>query len=154
MIIYGKEQQYKKTQYVGIGRKRGGAAQYAKVNTQSSIEDASPHRLIQMLFEGAISAIGYAKTHLDRNEIPEKCASITRALHIIGGLRVSLDKENGGEIADNLDNLYDYMERRLVEANAKNSPVMLDEILGLLKEIKGGWDSIPEEFHHHNPVSI
>jgi flagellar protein FliS len=118
--------------------------QYRQVGVQSGISDASPHRLVQMLMEGAIDRINTAKGNMARNEFTEKGRHISSAISIIDGLRSSLDKEKGGEIAQNLDALYDYMNRRLLEANVSNNVEMLDEVNGLMSEIKRGWDAIPE----------
>lgn len=116
--------------------------QYKKVGVQTGVEAASPHRLIQMLLEGALEKINLAKGYMQRNEIALKGSHISWAISIIDGLRMSLDREAGGEIAENLDALYDYMGRRLAEANLHNDVSMLDEVIGLLLEIKMGWDAI------------
>lgn len=123
-----------------------GLDQYRKVGTQSEVEFADPHRLIQMLMEGALEKISKAKTFMEQGMIAEKGRHISWAISIIDGLRLSLDKEKGGDIAQNLDALYDYMTRRLVLANAENNREYLDEIARLLREIKTGWDAIPEQF--------
>lgn len=107
----------------------------------AEVEEASPHRLIQMLYEGGLQRIAIAKGALMRNEVAEKGENISRAIAIIGGLRSSLDLKQG-EIAQNLDNLYEYMERRLLEANLKNDVGILDEVSGLLREIKTAWDAV------------
>jgi flagellar protein FliS len=125
--------------------------QYRNVGVQSSLMDASPHRLIQMLLEGALERIHSAKGSLERGEIAKKCSLISSATSIVGGLRSSLDMEAGGEIAANLDALYEYMNRRLIEANAHNDPAVLDEVAKLLLEIKLGWDAIPEEVKNARP---
>lgn len=117
--------------------------QYRKVGAQTGVEAATPHRLIQMLLEGALEKINLAKGYMQRNEIALKGSHISWAISIIDGLRMSLDKEAGGEIAENLDALYDYMGRRLLEANLNNDEGMLDEVSGLLLEIKSAWDAVP-----------
>jgi len=106
------------------------------------VEDGSPHRLVQMLFEGALGKIAVAKGHMERGEVPEKGRHISWAISIIDGLRSSLDMEKGGDIARNLNDLYDYMTRRLMEANMANNPALLDEVSSLLREIKDAWDAI------------
>lgn len=118
--------------------------QYRQVGTQSGVASASPHRLIQMLMEGALEKINLAKGYMQRGETALKGSHISWAISIIDGLRMSLDKEAGGEIAQNLDDLYDYMGRRLAEANLDNNEAMLDEVAGLLLEIKSAWDTVPE----------
>ncbi len=122
-----------------------GLKQYNQVVAQSAVGGATPHRLIQMLLEGAINKITMAKGYMNHNDVPNKGSHISWAIAIIGGLRGSLNKEAGGAIAQNLDDLYDYMCRRLVQANLNNQPELLDEVNALLRELKSGWDSIPIE---------
>ena len=115
---------------------------YSDYGYNSEIEYADPHRLIQMLFEGALKRIAFAKGAMQRKQIAEKGRFISQTIEIVGGLRASLDTENGGDIAVNLDSLYDYIGRRLVTANLKNSEEMLDEVAGLLVDVKTAWDAI------------
>jgi flagellar secretion chaperone FliS len=122
-----------------------GAMQYKQVGTQSGIENANPHRLIQMLMEGALEKIATAKGFMLRNDYENKGKNISWAISIIGGLEASLDKSAGGELSQNLEGLYQYMSRRLLEANINNDETMLDEVMGLLREIKDGWDGIEQE---------
>ncbi len=124
---------------------RSAISQYGKAGTQSVVEAADPHRLIQMLMEGALDKIAIARGAMERNDFAVKGEHIGWAVSIINGLRGSLDKESGGEVAENLDALYEYMGRRLMEANSANDITMLDEVSGLLREIKSGWDSIPDD---------
>ncbi len=95
-----------------------------------------------MLMEGALAKIASAKGGIQRNAIAEKCKDIGSAISIVKGLRMSLDMEKGGEIATNLDDLYDYMERKLLEASRTSDVVLLDEVSALLREIKMAWDAI------------
>lgn len=122
--------------------------QYRQNHVQGGVESASPHRLVQMLMEGAVEKILAAKGFMANKQIPQKGEQISWAISIIDGLRASLNEEQGGEVAENLRRLYDYMERRLVEANLKNDPAILDEVGVLMNEIKSGWDQIPQEYHH------
>lgn len=118
---------------------------YAQVGVQTSLESADPHRIVQLLMEGALNRIATVKGHIQRGELAQKGEPLARAVAILAELRRSLNHEAGGEIAQNLDALYEYMERRLLEANSKNDPALLDEVSGLLREIKSGWDAIPPE---------
>lgn len=120
---------------------------YGRGAVESEVNFASPHRIIQMLMEGALSKIATAKGCIARNDIAEKSRQITWGMNIIQGLRTSLDAQKGGEVAANLDSLYEYMGRRLLEANVKNDVAILDEVSSLLMEVKTGWDNIPAEFH-------
>ncbi len=125
--------------------RNGKVQQYARIDTSAEVTGASPHRLVQLLMEGALEKIALARGFMERGNVAEKGRNISLAISIIDGLRVSLDKEAGGEIASNLDDLYDYMGRRLLEANVKNDAAMLEEVAGLLREIKTAWDAIPAE---------
>jgi len=120
--------------------------QYQQVSVHSGIMDASPHRLVQMLMEGVLEKIALAKGNMANKQVAGKGENISRAIGIIGGLQASLNYELGGEIAENLNNLYDYMSRRLVIANLQNDASILDEVASLMVEIKMGWDGIPDEF--------
>ena len=121
---------------------------YTQVNKYSGVTDASPHRLVQMLLEGALEKIAGVTVLLKRGDIAKKGETIGQIIAIIGGLRSSLNKEAGGEMAENLDRLYDYMERQLLQANLKNDVNILDEVSSLIKEIKTGWDAIPAEIRN------
>lgn len=116
---------------------------YANAGLESSVSVADPHKLIVLLYQGAILAVIAAKNHLLRKEISAKGSSISKAIMIIeDGLKASLDQDSGGELAKNLASLYDYMSQRLLEANAKNDPAMMDEVARLLTDLKGAWESI------------
>jgi len=116
--------------------------QYQQVDTHAQVLEASPHRLIQMLMEGGLSRLAQAKGAMSRGQIAEKGVLVGKAIDIIGGLREGLDMEKGGEIAANLNNLYLYMTRCLIEANKTNDESKLDEVAKLLRTIKEGWDGI------------
>ena len=124
---------------------RAALAQYGQSSLQSEVAAASPHRLIQLLMEGALEKIAKSRGFLQRGEIAEKGRHIGWAVSIIDSLRASLDHDQGGELAGNLEALYDYMERRLVQANAQNSEEMLEEVADLLRDIKSAWDDLPTE---------
>jgi flagellar secretion chaperone FliS len=120
--------------------------QYQQVSVHSGIMDASPHRLVQMLMEGALEKIALAKGNMANNNIASKGENISKGIAIIGGLKSSLNKDLGGALAENLSDLYDYMANRLVVANLLNDESILDEVAGLMVEIKMGWDGIPDEY--------
>jgi flagellar protein FliS len=127
--------------------KKNGLARYAQVAGTTEVAYASPHRLVQMLMEAALDKIAIAMGQASRRDFEAKGRNINWAISIINGLRGSLNLEEGGEIAHNLDDLYDYMVRRLVDANAASDPAILHEISGLLGEVKAGWDAIPPDLH-------
>ncbi len=119
--------------------------QYRDVGIKASVGSAGPHRLISLLLDGAIGRLNTALGHLQRRAIGPKAQDVSVALSIVGGLRGSLDLEAGGEIAANLDNLYDYIQRRLLLANARNDAAALEEVVALLHEIRAGWAAIDPE---------
>ena len=116
--------------------------EYTKVGNETEIDGATPHRLIQMLMEGALERISKAKLAINEHHVSEKGELIGSAISIIGGLRDSLDHDAGGQIASNLEVLYEYATHRLLEANIKDDVSILTEVSGLLLEIKTAWDAI------------
>ncbi|GBG13001.1 flagellar protein FliS [Novimethylophilus kurashikiensis] len=116
---------------------------YAKMGQDVAVETASPHKLISMLYEGAILAIVKAKAYMQNGEVAAKGESISKAMSIINlGLLASLDTSVGGELAHNLQMLYEYMLRVLLDANIQNDSAKLDEVAVLLRDLKGAWDAI------------
>ncbi len=118
---------------------------YQSVNRQTGVVDADRHRLIQMLFDGALERISMAKGLIQRQDFEGKNRLISKAIEIVGGLRGFLDTKKGGEIAENLERLYEYLEFQLFQANIKNDIDMLDEVAGHLHTVKAGWDGIREQ---------
>jgi flagellar protein FliS len=126
--------------------KNFGANAYARVGLESGVNGASPHGLIALLFQGARRAISIGRVHMERKDFMEKGKALSHAITIIGGgLQQSLNLEQGGDLARKLNSLYDYMTRRLLEANLKNDPAMLLEVDGLLATIEEGWIAIDPE---------
>ncbi|MCE0916347.1 MULTISPECIES: flagellar export chaperone FliS [unclassified Pseudomonas] len=119
--------------------------QYQKVNGVAQTSEASPHRLVQMLMQGGLDRLAQAKGAIARKDIAQKGILIGKAIDIIGGLREGLDLENHADSLTDLDNLYTYMSRRLVEANVKSDPEIIDEVARLLITVKEGWDAIGEQ---------
>tara|TARA_R110002110_G_scaffold405241_1_gene624198 strand:+ start:31894 stop:32289 length:396 start_codon:yes stop_codon:yes gene_type:complete len=119
--------------------------QYKSVGVQTGMVDATPHQMITMLLDGTLDRIAAARGAMERQEVARKGELIGSAIAIIDSMRASLDYNKGGEIAANLGSLYDYIESRLVAANAGGDTGMLDEASSLLREIKTGWASIPSD---------
>ena len=122
-------------------------AAYAKAGIETGVETADPHKLILMLFEGALLAVASASLHMKRNEnaadVARKGEAISKAINIItNGLKASLDQSAGGELSVRLAALYDYMATRLLYANQHNQPAVLDEVSHLLAELKDAWAQI------------
>ncbi len=115
--------------------------QYRQLGIESEVSNATPHRLIQMLFEGALSKLATAQGALERGDLATKGEALSKAISIIGGLRSSLELSTG-EIAENLDRLYEYMNVRLLEASMQKDAQKIAEVTQLLKTLKSGWDEI------------
>ncbi|EXI65542.1 MAG: Flagellar protein FliS [Candidatus Accumulibacter adjunctus] len=122
---------------------RNAISAYRKVGVDAAVEVADPYRLILLLFAGAQAAIGNARAAMQQQRIATKGEAISKAIDIIGnGLKLSLDLEKGGEIAERLDALYDYLVLRLLRANLDNDPAALEEVASLLEEIHSAWREI------------
>ena len=134
--------------------KSNNISHYKEVGRVSGVSDADPHRLVQMLLEGALDKIAIVKGLLNREEIAKKGEMISQTVSIIGGLRASLDLSSGGELAANLDNIYEYIEHRLLKANIDNDVRLLDEAASLLHEIKTGWEAIPVELRTKSSAAL
>ena len=119
--------------------------QYQSIATQSSVADASPHRLIQLMMERALAKIDLAKTQMAEGKIAEKGNNISDAISIINGLQASLNHSADQRMSENFDALYAYMMRRLLEANLHNDGGMLTEVADLLRELKEAWDAIEDQ---------
>jgi len=117
-------------------------AQYQKVDRESAVNGANPHQLIQLLMQGALQRMDLAREAMTENNIALKGQMLGKATSIIGGLQASLDKSQAPELCETLDGLYDYMQRRLLEANMKNDPAMVAEVRDLLATVKTGWDEL------------
>lgn len=118
-------------------------AAYEQVGIASDVASADPHRLILLLFEGAAAALNHALFCMEEGDIPGKGQSISKAISIINdGLLASLDVKAGGELAERLYALYEYMVNRLLWANLKNDKTVLQEVQYLLEEIHSAWRAI------------
>ena len=116
---------------------------YQRVGVESGVASADSHKLILMLFEGSINALNRAKQEILHSNISAKVEMISKAISIIdNGLKASLDISVGGEIANNLQALYDYMTRQLLIANIQNSTGTINEVIELLSQLQEAWRSI------------
>ena len=121
---------------------RSAAASYHTLEVQTSVDNADPHRLVEMLYDGAIVQVGKARHALAHQDIVMKCEATTKAIRIVDeGLKAALDKR-AGEVAANLDALYDYVSRILVRANMKNDDTLYAEAEKLLGDLRGAWREI------------
>ena len=119
---------------------------YTQTNIESIVYEATPHKLIEMLFKGAKDALAQAVGAIEREDFEAKGKKISKAAEIILNLQTYLDKEKGGEVAENLNELYTYMAKVLIDANRTNDLEKLREISGLLDTVADGWASMSEDF--------
>jgi len=115
--------------------------QYRQLGIESEVSNASPHRLIQLLFEGALGRLAAAQGAIERGDLAAKGELLGKAISIVGGLRSSLDM-SAGELSERLDQLYEYINLKLLEASAQNNADKVNEAIQLLKTVKSGWDEI------------
>lgn len=128
---------------------------YKEIDTFSGTAYADPHQLIQMLMQGVIDKVSIAKAAMQEDNVAVKGENISKTISILDGLKASLDKEKGGDIAQNLDDLYDYMQRALVDGNLNNDMKKLDEVISLMVEIKDAWGAIPVDVREeHAKVAV
>lgn len=119
------------------------ASAYQRVGVETGVDSSDPHRLIGMLFDGALGAISTARGALTRGDVATKCQQVSHAARIIDeGLRGSLDLGHGGSLARDLNDLYAYVAKRLTYANLKNDPAALDECAALIKPLREAWLAI------------
>jgi len=119
---------------------------YKTTNIDSIVFEATPHKLIDMLFKGAKDALVQAVGAIERKDFDAKSKKISKAIEIILNLQTYLDKEKGGDVADNLNELYTYMSTTLIDANRLNDTAKLQEVVGLLETVADGWSSMPDEY--------
>lgn len=131
------------------------ASAYTQVGVETGVTAADPHKLILMLFDGAILSIATATASMEAKDIPAKGAAISKAIEIIlNGLKASLDENAGGELAGRLAALYDYMSDRLLYANLHNSRAALDEVGGLLHTLREAWEGISPAAPAHADAAV
>jgi flagellar protein FliS len=119
-------------------------ASYGDVKVTTGVSSANGVQLIQMLFDGLLESLAATKGHIQNGAIAEKGKSIARASRIVIGLQGALDFERGGDLANNLNELYGYVTRRLLHVNARNDLDALEEIFGLMNEIRSAWEGVPD----------
>lgn len=119
-----------------------GAGAYQQVRSHGGVESASPHGLITMLMDGALERLVKARAHMLRGEVAAKGETISRCIEVIGGLRDSLDPKVDAALVERMDSLYDYMSRRLLQANLRDDATIIDEVSGLLQQLRDSWAKI------------
>ncbi|MGR5541099.1 flagellar export chaperone FliS [Vibrio campbellii] len=133
---------------------RGSVQAYKKVSVDSQLSAASPHKIVQMLMAGAVERLIQGKAAMLQGNVSVKGERFGKALDIIISLRSCLSMNDGGDIAQNLDQLYDFMINQISSANISNDPQPIDDVVEILREIKSAWDQIPAEYHNLTAADI
>jgi flagellar protein FliS len=128
-------------------------AQYGQIKNDTQTTYASPHQLMLMLFDGAIEAMSFTIGAIENNNFELRSKQNSRSITIINGMRECLDMETGGELADNLYSLYQYMTKELFKASYKNDAETIQNIQTMLKDIRGSWEKIPVDMHYMQKVN-
>jgi flagellar protein FliS len=135
--------------------RHSGVAAYQSISTHGGVSGADPHRLVLMLMDGALDRMAVARGCLERNQrgdVGRKAQLLSQCMRIVAELRGSLNLKDGGELANNLNDLYDYMWRQLLRANADNNVGCLNEVMSLLGEIRSAWIAIGPEVRGRAPA--
>ncbi len=128
--------------------------QYASNYIETAVSEASPHKLVEMLYAGAIKNMNLAKVFMAQKNFEKKSEHINKALSIINALRAGVELEKGGEVAENLYRVYDYCYRRLLTASSKNDAAAIDEVLGHITGINEAWMEMPENIKRVSKAQI
>jgi len=123
--------------------RKAALADYGAVMVETGVSDADSVQLIQMLLDGLIESLDAAEGHIKANVIEEKSRHLARAGRIVIGLQGALDYERGGDLAKNLGELYGYVTRRILQVNLRNDLEALDEVRGLMQQIRQAWQTVP-----------
>lgn len=116
---------------------------YQRINVETSMHTIDKHQIVSLLFDGLMESLGTARGALARQDVPAKCAAVSKALRILQeGLTTGLDKVDGGELASNLESLYDYCVNRLILANARNDDAIFQEVQRLIESVAQAWKSM------------
>ena len=118
------------------------ANNYQQIDLSAEVEQASPHRLVEMLYEGFLKHVAKARVAMETGQYDAKARNVNLAMNILVGLKGGLDEQSNPELASRLFELYDYCERRLLDASARRDVTGFDEVDGLIRQIKEAWSAI------------
>lgn len=139
---------------MSLATQKNFAQQYANTYLETSISEASPHKLIELMYDGAIKNLKLSKIFIEQKNYEKKSEFLNKALSILLSLREGVSLDKGGDVAQNLYSLYDYCYRRLVAASTKNDIAIVDEVLGYITELNDAWRQMPDNFKKLSKDSI
>ncbi len=120
------------------------AQAYNRTNIATAVESANSQQLVKLMLDGALARLIRARGCITHHDIEGRNLALDTAMGIIGALQGCLDRERGGSLAENLDALYDYMQRRLFRANVDSDIKAIDEVIDLVRTLKDAWDAIDQ----------
>lgn len=118
--------------------------QYQQTSIETGIENASPHKLVSMIYDGVVDTLALVKGAIERKDYETKANKVNHAITLIGGLRVGLDLENGGDVAKNYSDIYTYANQQLLQVSLKNDLDILAEVASLMRELRTSWNLMPD----------
>ena len=139
---------------MNMALKKQFAQQYANTHVETSVSEATPHRLTEMLYEGVIKHLRVTKVFMEQKNFEKKSEHVNKALTIIMSLRESVDLGKGGDVAQNLYALYDYCYRQLSKASFENDVTMIEEILGYIEGLSEAWSQMPDSYKNLSKEQI
>ncbi len=131
---------------MNLALKRQFTKQYANNYVETAVSEATPHKLVEMLYDGAIKNMNLAKVFIEQKNYEKKAEHINKALAILNALRAGVDLKKGGDVAQNLYDLYDYCYRTLFKVSAQNDVKLLDEVLAHIAGLSDAWRKMPDNF--------
>ncbi|WEJ63373.1 flagellar export chaperone FliS [Thiomicrorhabdus lithotrophica] len=126
-------------------RQKQFAQKYASNYVETSVSEATPHKLVQMLYEGVIRHLKVSKVFMEQKNYEKKAFHLNKSLSIINGLKTGVDIENAGDVAANIYELYDYCYRTVFSASRDNDLSKIDEILTIFSDLDESWKQMPSE---------
>ena len=133
---------------MNLAMKNKFAQQYASNYVETSVIEATPYKLVKLLYEAALKNLAVSKVFVERKDMEKKSEHVNKVIAILHGLKAGLDLEKGGDVAGNLWALYDYMIRRTFEASLKNDLEVFAEVAGLIKDLNEAWALMPENYQN------
>lgn len=118
--------------------------QYQQTSLETGMENASPHKLVVMLYDGVLDNLALVKGAIERKDYQAKAEKLNKAITIVGALRVGLDMEHGGEVAENYSDIYTYINQQLLRASVKNDLDILSDVMAMVRQLKETWNLIPD----------
>lgn len=129
-----------------MAMKKNFAKTYANTAVDSIVSEATPHKLVEMLYENLLKNLKLSKIFLEQENHEKKSQHVNKSLAILAELKSNLDLENGKDVAGNLNGLYDYCYQQIVKSSVENNNMHIDEVVSLLEPIHDAWKAMPEQF--------